>query len=96
MESKPGFIDVDGVWLNPDFKNRNLEEFLPGIEVPTLVLQGADDQYGTDVQIKAIEAGLSCQTETVMIAGAKHSPHLEQQETTIKTITAFFEKHLDL
>jgi len=90
------FWGWNGVWLNPDFKNWNLEEFLPSIEVPTLVIQGLEDQYGTDAQINAIEAGLSCPTETAMIAGAQHSPHLEQQDATIKAITSFLKTHISL
>lgn len=90
------FWGWNGVWLNPDFWHWNLEEFLPGIEVPTLILQGTDDQYGTDAQIKAIEAGLICPSETVMIEAAQHSPHLEQPDATISAITAFITKHLDL
>jgi pimeloyl-ACP methyl ester carboxylesterase len=87
------FWGWNGVWLNPDFWHWNLEEFLPGIQVPTLIVQGAEDQYGTDAQINAIEAGLTCPTETAIIKSAQHSPHLENQEATINAITAFLKKH---
>jgi pimeloyl-ACP methyl ester carboxylesterase len=88
------FWGWNGVWLNPDFWNWNLEEFLPGIKVPTLIVQGAEDQYGTDAQINAIEAGLTCPTETAIIKAAQHSPHLESQEASISAITAFLQKHI--
>jgi pimeloyl-ACP methyl ester carboxylesterase len=90
------FWGWNGIWLNPDFWQWNIEEFLPGIDVPTLVIQGVDDQYGTDAQIKAIESGLTCLTETVMIDGANHSPHLEQQEATVTAITKFIGRHLNI
>jgi pimeloyl-ACP methyl ester carboxylesterase len=90
------FWGWNGVWLNPDFWHWNLEEFLPGIDVPTLIVQGMKDQYGTDAQIKTIEAGLTCLSETVMIEDAQHSPHLEQQAATIAAIKTFMAKHLAL
>ncbi len=88
------FWGWNGVWLNPEFRRWNLEEFLPGIEVPALVIQGTEDQYGTVAQIRAIESGLSCLTKTVMIDQAQHSPHLEQQEATISAIVGFFKSCL--
>ncbi|MFH1481517.1 MAG: alpha/beta hydrolase, partial [Pseudomonadota bacterium] len=40
------FWGWNGAWLHPDFKNWNLEEYLPGIDVPMLVIQGEHDEYG--------------------------------------------------
>ena len=90
------FWGWNDTWLNPDFWHWNLEEFLPGIKVPTLIMQGANDQYGTNKQIKAIEKGLTCLTQTVIIPEAQHSPHLEQQEITINAIQTFIDQHLAL
>jgi pimeloyl-ACP methyl ester carboxylesterase len=88
------FWGWNDTWLNPDFWNWNLEEFLPSIGVPTLIMQGADDQYGTNEQITAIEKGLICLNQTVIIPGAKHSPHLEQQDITINKIQTFINQHI--
>jgi len=87
------FRGWNDVWLHPDFWLWNIEEFLPGIEIPTLVMQGADDQYGSVAQVKAIEAGLNCPTETVLIEDAKHSPHLDQPSTTIEAMVNFIEQY---
>jgi pimeloyl-ACP methyl ester carboxylesterase len=59
-------------------------------------MQGADDQYGTNEQITAIEKGLICLNQTVIIPKAKHSPHLEQQDITINAIQTFIDRHLAL
>ena len=90
------FWGWNDTWLNPDFWNWNLEEFLPGINIPTLIMQGADDQYGTIKQVKAIEKGLLCIKQTVMIPEAMHSPHLEQQNITINGIQTFINQHISL
>src|SRR5882762_8653564 len=43
--------DVDGafwgwnnIWLDPAFRAWNIEDCLPGVTSPTLVIQGADDE----------------------------------------------------
>jgi len=87
------FRGWNDIWLHADFWHWNIEEFLPGIDVPSLVMQGADDQYGSVAQVNAIEAGLNCLTETVIIEGAKHSAHLDQPAATIKAITNFIDQH---
>ena len=88
------FWGWNDTWLNPDFWHWNLEEFLSSINVPTLIIQGADDQYGTNNQIKAIEQGLTCPNHTVIVPKAKHSPHLEQQDITIDAIQTFIKRYL--
>jgi pimeloyl-ACP methyl ester carboxylesterase len=90
------FWGWNDVWLVPNFRQWNIEEFLPGIDVPTLIIQGTDDQYGTQAQIDAIQNGLSCVTETVMIGDAQHAPHIEQQEITIEAITNFLKKYVNI
>ena len=90
------FWGWNDVWLQTDFLDWNIEEFLPLIDVPTLVIQGSNDQYGSNIQIKAIEAGLNCTTETAIIPKAEHSPHLEQQNITINCIKNFIDRHLNL
>lgn len=77
------------VWLNPDFKAWNIEEYLPNVQVPALVIQGEDDQYGTAAQVKAIEAGLAVGTRVEMLADCGHSPHLEQADQTLSLAKTF-------
>ena len=84
------------VWLNPKFQDWNIEEFLPIIEVPVLILQGSEDQYGSQAQVMAIQNGLSCPNETVIIEKAQHSPHLEKQNETIRSIVTFMDKYITL
>jgi pimeloyl-ACP methyl ester carboxylesterase len=90
------FWGWNDVWLNPSFWHWNIGEYLPRIDVPTLIIQGSEDQYGTAAQVKTIEAGLLCVTQTVMIESAQHSPHLEEQDLTITAIKAFCENNLEI
>ena len=43
-------------WLDPGFRDFDITACLPGIEVPILALQGADDPYGTEAQFHALQA----------------------------------------
>jgi hypothetical protein len=50
------FWSWNNIWLHPDFRDWNIESFLDLIRCSVLVLQGAQDEYGTVKQIEAIRA----------------------------------------
>jgi pimeloyl-ACP methyl ester carboxylesterase len=83
------FSNWHTVWGSQAFRDWNLEGFLPAIQVPVLLLQGADDAYGSLDQLDAIERGVSgpCQREVLSACG--HSPHREATERVLETATAF-------
>ncbi len=76
-------------WLDPGFRRWNIEEFLPRIRVPVLVVQGREDEYGTEAQVRAIQAGSGGPTEVVMLDACGHSPHRDQPERTVAAISGF-------
>jgi pimeloyl-ACP methyl ester carboxylesterase len=49
------FKGWNGAWLDPDFRQWDITEQLAYIRVPTLIVQGEDDQYGTVKQIEVAE-----------------------------------------
>jgi pimeloyl-ACP methyl ester carboxylesterase len=75
-------------WLDPEFLHWNLEEFLPRIAVPTLVIQGEDDEYGTAAQVEAITRQTPS-AEALMLPKCGHSPHRDQPERTLAAMVAF-------
>jgi len=81
------FWGWNGAWLHPEFIHWNIEEYLPGIRVPMLSIQGENDQYGTPAQIASIrdKAG----AEVAMLPNCSHSPHIEQPVTTFQQMKAF-------
>jgi pimeloyl-ACP methyl ester carboxylesterase len=62
-------------WTHPGFTTWNLEGFLPNIDVPVLLIQEADDPYGTIAQLDAIEDGVVGRVERLVLDGSGHSPH---------------------
>lgn len=88
------FRGWNDVWLHPEFRRWNIEEFLPSIKVPTLLLQGADDAYGTLRQIEAIERQVQSTVETHFVPGSGHTPHRDQPELVLELMTEFVIRHL--
>ena len=79
-------------WLDPAFRSWNLEEFLPGIRVPMLLVQGQDDEYGTLRQLDAIEAGCRAPVRRLVLAECGHAPHRDQPEQTLAAMKRFVEE----
>lgn len=83
-----GWCDV---WLDPEFRDWNLEPLLPKIAAPALLIQGRDDEYGTLAQIETIQRGLAGPTERFIVSGG-HSPHLEHPDEVPAVIATFIER----
>jgi len=80
-------------WLDPDFRSWNLESYLPAIQVPTLLLQGKDDEYGTVRQLKKIATPLGPLADTVLIPACGHAPFRDQPAAVLDRITGFLATH---
>jgi pimeloyl-ACP methyl ester carboxylesterase len=76
-------------WLDPAFRNWNLEEFLPGIRVPILVIQGEDDEYGTLAQVERVCAQVAGPVERLVLPKCGHAPHRDQREAALAAIVGF-------
>lgn len=76
-------------WLDPAFRNWNIEASLPGIRRPLLAIQGEDDQYGTMAQVDAIARQAGARCELLKLPACGHSPHKDQPERVLRTIVDF-------
>jgi pimeloyl-ACP methyl ester carboxylesterase len=83
------FYGWNDVWLHPDFRRWNIEQYLPAIRCPVLAIQGEDDEYGTIAQVAAIERQVGGRCEIVKLEACGHSPHRDQPEATLAAITRF-------
>jgi len=81
-------------WLRPGFDGCELRAQLPRIACPTLVIQGADDAYGSETQLQLIAEGASGPVETLLLPGCGHQPHLEKRPETIAATVDFIARHL--
>lgn len=76
-------------WLDPGFAAWNIEEYLPSIRAPVLVIQGLQDPYGTEEQIRRIQAGCGGPTEVLVLDGCGHAPHRDQPAATLEATAGF-------
>jgi pimeloyl-ACP methyl ester carboxylesterase len=83
------FYGWNSAWLDPDFRKWDLTGFLSSIRIPSLVVQGAADQYGTMAQVEAIAGGCGAPVEIEVLPGIGHSPHREAPEAAVEAIAAF-------
>ena len=87
------FRGWNDIWLHPDFRGWNIENFLAIIRCPVLLIQGEDDQYGTVAQVEAIARQVSGPVEILMLPDCAHSPHQSiQKDATVAAIAGFVGK----
>ncbi len=83
------------VWLRPEFRLWNIEEYLPAIECPVLVVQGEDDAYGTLEQVDAVVTRVTGPAESLLLPHCGHSPHSERPDDVLAAAVLFVRKTLD-
>jgi pimeloyl-ACP methyl ester carboxylesterase len=76
-------------WLDPAFEKWDITETLGYIRVPILIVQGADDQYGTLEQVETAQQECYCPVETAILPGVRHIPQRDAPELTLKTVADF-------
>jgi pimeloyl-ACP methyl ester carboxylesterase len=83
------FLGWNGAWLDPKFKAWNIEPSVARWRVPALLIQGADDQYGTIAQIRAIERRSPAPIQSLILDDCRHSPQFDQPQATLDAVVAF-------
>jgi pimeloyl-ACP methyl ester carboxylesterase len=86
------FSGWTGAWLDRDFLAMNLEDFLPRIEIPVLLIQGEADNYGTLRQLERIRAKLPRGAEQLLLPGCGHAPFRERPAETLQALVGFLAK----
>jgi len=82
------FWGWNDIWLDPCFRNWNIESYLSAIRCPVLCIQGEEDEYGTRAQLEAIRARVPA-TQILMLPNCRHSPHRDQPEATLNRVVEF-------
>lgn len=79
-------------WSSPWFRAWNIEYLLPSIEVPLLVLQGREDQYGTTAQVDRITSRSGGPATPLLLEECGHAPHREFPELTLDLMSCFINR----
>lgn len=83
------FRGWNDAWLNPEFQQWNIEEYLSGITAPVFALQGRDDAYGTLAQLASIETKIKGRYRQLILDDCGHAPHMERTETVLDAMSDF-------
>jgi pimeloyl-ACP methyl ester carboxylesterase len=81
-------------WLDPGSRNWRIDDRIAHVRVPILIVQGADDQYGTTDQVTLAQDSAYCPVEALVLPDCRHSPHLDQPEATLAAVAAFVHRVL--
>lgn len=82
------FWGWNNIWLDPAFREWNIEASLPNISCPALAIQGEEDEYGTLEQIYGIQRKVP-HTQLCVLSDCGHSPHRDQPEIVIREAGRF-------
>jgi pimeloyl-ACP methyl ester carboxylesterase len=88
-KTKELFYAWADTWRAPFFQSWDIRKEIAGITVPVLALQGSNDQYGTEEQLKCIAAAGN-KIETILIKNCGHHPHIEKKDEVIRIIGRWF------
>ncbi|MGZ3499336.1 MAG: alpha/beta fold hydrolase [Vulcanimicrobiaceae bacterium] len=84
------FYGWNDIWLHPDFRDWNIEAYAKRLRVPALLIQGADDEYGTLAQLEAIRArAVNTRVDALVLAQCGHAPHRDRPAATLDAIASF-------
>jgi pimeloyl-ACP methyl ester carboxylesterase len=94
-DPEAAFRGWNDAWLDPGFKAWNIEDCLDTLSVPTLALQGVDDQYGTEAQVRIVEKRSPRPVDVVLIDDCKHSPQFDQPDATLQAVGGYIARLQD-
>ena len=78
-------------WLSEKFKLWNIEQYLPKIKCPSLIIQGEQDEYGTIDQVNSIVKNTSGKSISLILPRTGHTPHKENPTVVIKNVLSFID-----
>jgi pimeloyl-ACP methyl ester carboxylesterase len=77
------FDNWSGIWLDPAFRDWNIQEGLSQLKLPVLVVQGDADEFGTVEQLKAITSRVRGVTSELLLSGVGHTPHRDRRPEVV-------------
>ena len=87
------FYAWNDMWLDESFTNWSIEEDLPNVLVPNLIIQGENDQYGTLLQVDQICSLTKGKSAHFKVPNCGHAPYKEQTEIVLEKVIEFINEH---
>jgi pimeloyl-ACP methyl ester carboxylesterase len=76
-------------WMRNDYRDWNIEHFLPAIICPMLFIQGEVDEYGTLAQVERTVSQVNGKAKKFIIPNIGHTPHKEVPEIVLGASAEF-------
>lgn len=76
-------------WLSEQFSSWNMEAELPRITSPALIMQGEDDEYGSEKQVESIVSQVSGPARPCILKDCGHIPHLQARQRALQEMQDF-------
>jgi len=83
-----------GVWVSNAFRTWDIRPELAAISVPTLVAQGADDQYASEAQAHLTAAAIGDNASSQIVPGLGHIMHHDDADVVVALIVDFVGAHV--
>lgn len=83
------FRGWNDAWLDPGFWTWNVAEVIDYLRIPTLAIQGRQDQYGTLAQIEELESRSYAPVDTLILDACRHTPHQDQPDAVLAAVADF-------
>jgi pimeloyl-ACP methyl ester carboxylesterase len=83
------FWGWNNVWLSSAFRSWNIEAYLPAITCPVLLVQCADDRYGSLAQLDRIQDGVAGPVDRLVLPDGGHAPHRSHRDEVAARISVF-------
>lgn len=83
------FYGWNDSWLHPDFKAWNVSEVIDYLRIPTLVVQGREDQYGSLAQVQEVESRSYAPVDVEILPQCQHAPHFDQPDATLSLLADY-------
>jgi pimeloyl-ACP methyl ester carboxylesterase len=86
------FYGWNDIWLSPEFRAWNIEEYAARLQAPILAIQGVDDEYGTLAQLDALARLTPGPVDQLRLAHCGHSPHRDRAAFVTDASSAWIER----
>ena len=83
------FRGWNDAWLDPGFRSWNVGDVIDYFRLPTLAIQGRQDQYGTLAQIAEVETRSYAPVEVAVLEDCRHAPHQDKPEEVLEVVASF-------
>ncbi|WP_299048364.1 alpha/beta hydrolase [uncultured Tateyamaria sp.] len=76
-------------WTDPGFADWNVGDAIDHWRIPSLVVQGSEDPYGTLAQVREVEGRAYAPVEALIVDGTGHAPHRDAPEIVTPAVAGF-------